>query len=125
MGQHSLRVRSVVTAVLVGAVLLLWSGVSFAVTPTLDADCGSGASIVGTDSGGKVTMGWNVDIACTLHFSVPQVKAPACFATNETSQGEGASPTGARSSTTTLVLDSIQTANYVNGDVVSYVCFNY
>jgi hypothetical protein len=49
--------KGVLTALLAGTAVLLGSAAAFAGTPTLEPDCGIGATIVGSDSAGKVTLG--------------------------------------------------------------------
>ena len=73
-----------------GAVPLLWPGTSLA-APTLGPDCGAGASIVGSDLAGKVTLGTNVT-TCTLTFSSTWANAPACTAVSETNPTGQAQP---------------------------------
>src|SRR3990172_9700313 len=101
MRRNVLRRRAVLTAVLlIGAAALLWPGASLA-APTLGADCGSGASIVGSDSAGKVTLGTRTGPIgygrCTLTFSVPSTSAPACQGMNES--GRYPAPIGVKSTT--------------------------
>jgi len=114
----------VLTALLAGTVVLFWSAISFAGTPTLGPDCGStGVAIVGSDLAGKVTLGAGVAGTCTLAFSVPYPNAPACTATNETNGGGSAVLVGARTTTTTMEMDGIMPWN--PGDVISYMCQDY
>jgi hypothetical protein len=121
--------KGVLSALLAGTAMLLWSAVAFAGTPILGPDCGAtGASIVGSDSAGKVTLGipdplLPVTGTCTLSFSVPYTNPPACTATNETNGGGYPAPAGARTTYTTMVLGS--TVGLVPGDVVSYMCVEY
>ena len=120
MRQNVFKTRAMLSSRLMGTALLLSAAASFAATPTLGADCGSGATIVGSDAAGKVTLGTRVS-SCTLTFSVPYPNAPACAAMNETNQGAGqARPIGARSTNTTLVLDP-----WNDGDTLSYMCVGY
>ncbi len=122
MRQDVLRTRANVAGLLLmAAVLLLWPAASFA-APTLGPDCGAGASIVGNDSAGRVTMGTGMG-TCTLTFGSAAANAPACMAMNETNHGGQASPVGVRSTTTTLAFDSAQSIR--DGDVVSYLCVSY
>jgi hypothetical protein len=121
--------KGVLTALLAGTAMLLWSAAAFAGTPTLGPDCGAtGASIVGSDSAGKVTLGvpdptLPVTGTCTLTFSVPYTNPPACTATNETNGGGYPAPAGARTTFTTLVIGS--SVGSAPGDVISYVCAEY
>ena len=70
MRQATLRKGVVMGALLMGAVLLLSPATSFA-APSLGADCGAGASVVGSDGAGKVTLGTGVaGNTCTLTFTV-------------------------------------------------------
>lgn len=108
-----------------GAFALLWSAAAFAGTPTLEPDCGLGATIVGSDSAGKVTLGkpdpsLEVSGTCTLAFGAPYTNAPACSASNETNSGGFPTPIGTRSTAATL-----EVVFSVPGDVISYVCADY
>jgi hypothetical protein len=129
MRRHLSKSRGVLTALLAGAAMVLWSAASFAATPTLGPDCGTGATLVGSDDAGKVTLGTPdptlpVTGTCTLTFGVPySVNAPACSASNETNGGGFPAPMGTRTTTTTLVLGSSTGSN--PGDVISYVCIAY
>ena len=106
---------------LMAAALLLWPGTSFAFTPTLGPDCGAGASIVGSQCAGKVTMG--AGTTCTLTFTSPFLNAPACVATNETNGG----PIGTQSTASTVLFAAgpLTGAILSSGDVVSYICMSY
>ncbi len=108
-----------------GAALLLWSATSFAAAPTLGADCGAGASIVGSDSAGKVTLGTGASTTstCTLTFALPSLNAPACTAVNETNGGGYTTPVGTKSTTTTVLLGGLNP--WADRDVVSYLCVSY
>jgi len=87
MRQATLRKGVVMGALLMGAVLLLSPATSFA-APSLGADCGAGASVVGSDGAGKVTLGTGVaGNTCTLTFTVTLLNEPACTAVNETNSG--------------------------------------
>ena len=121
MRQGILRTRAVLTVLLTGTALLLWSDTSFA-APALGADCGAGASILGTDSAGKVEIGTGAR-TCTLTFTLPPLNAPACTATNETNGGGRPVMVGVRTTQTTLVMDPLDPWNA--GDVVSYLCVGY
>jgi hypothetical protein len=121
---RSKTVRAFVTSV-AGAFALLWSAAAFAGTPTLEPDCGIGATIVGSDSAGKVTLGkpdpsLEVSGTCTLTFGAPYTNAPACSASNETNSGGLPTPIGTR--TTAAALELVFS---VPGDVISYVCADY
>jgi hypothetical protein len=109
-------------------ILLLWSAVSFAGTPILGTDCGSTATIIGSDAAGKVTLGTPDPLipatgTCTLTFSVPYTNPPACAATNETNGGGFPTPMGTRTTNSTLVIGS--STGSPSGDVVSYACQDY
>src|SRR6266516_705390 len=132
MGRKSMMVREKVwrskgqlKVLLVGMTLLLWSAASFAATPTLGPDCGAGASIVGSDSAGKVELGTDAShrSTCTLTFASLGVNAPACMAVNETNGGGYSTPVGTRTTTTTVVLGGA--LPWLAGDVVSYICVGY
>src|SRR5206468_1140402 len=80
--RYRLSTRGVVlAALLTTAVLLDLPSVSFAAPPAVGPDCGTGASIVGSDSAGKVTLGTGANPkVCTLVFASTQATAPACVA---------------------------------------------
>jgi len=122
MGREVSRIHGALAALIVGSVVLLWSAVSFAGMPSLGPDCGAGASLVGSDEAGKVTLGTDV-ATCTLTFSVPPLNPPACTATNETNGGGFSVAVGTRTTTTTLMIGSRMPWN--PGDVVSYICISY
>ena len=103
-----------------GAAVLLWSAASYAGIPALGADCGQSASIVGSDSAGKVTLGAAPSLSCTLTFSVPYPNAPACSATNETN---GPRALGATTTPSNAAIVTIYP--WVAGDVISYLCVEY
>ena len=106
---------------LASMVVMLWSVAAFA-QPTLEADCGTGATIVGSDTAGKVTLGTSVT-SCTLDFSSTFPNAPACTATNETENGGNPQPMGTKSTSSSVVLGGNRPINA--GDVVSYICAAY
>jgi hypothetical protein len=122
MRQKSSIARSALAAMSVGAVALVWSAASYAATPSLGPDCGTGAAIVGSDSAGKVTLGDGAT-SCTLAFSVSPSNPPACTATNETNGGGSSVPVGTSTTTTVLELSSLYP--WHAGDVISYLCLEY
>jgi len=127
MRQATLRKGVVMGALLMGAVLLLSPATSFA-APSLGADCGAGASVVGSDGAGKVTLGTGVaGNTCTLTFTVTLLNEPACTAVNETNSGGHPGPVGTKSMPTTLVLDGngSKAASLTDRDVVSYLYVGY
>jgi hypothetical protein len=107
---------------MIGAAIMMAAAVSFAGTPTLGEDCGTGAAIAGSDSAGKVTLGAGVS-SCTIEFSAPGDVAPACSATNETNSGGNPMAVGTKSTTSSVVLISM--TPWRAGDVVSYICEGY
>jgi hypothetical protein len=53
--------------------------------PSVTANCGSGPSLVGTNSVMRITVGsGGSDTSCTITFGTPYVNAPACTANNNT-----------------------------------------
>ena len=118
--QHSSGTRRALTAILAGTVVLFCSAVSFAGVPTLGSGCGStGASVAGSDSAGKATLGVGTTTTCTLTFSVPYPNAPACMATNET-QGQ---TVGIKTTPSGVTLSGPYP--FSAGDVIAYVCQDY
>ena len=110
------------TAVMAGAALLILSATSFAGTPTLAAGCGTGATIVGSDSAGKVTLG-SGNTYCIVNFSGTYAHAPACVATNETNGGAHAIAVGIKTTTTQMMIDAA--APWADGDTFAYICSTY
>jgi hypothetical protein len=108
--------------IVTGAGALLWSAAAFAGTPSLGAGCGSGASIVGSDTAGKVTLGTG-NTYCIITFSTPYSKPPACMGMNETNGGSHAVSAGIKTSTTQLMFDAA--APWPDGDTIAYSCQSY
>jgi hypothetical protein len=104
----------------IGAIAVALSATAFAGMPTLGAGCGSGASIVGSDTAGKFTLGSNSGV-CVLTFSTAFSNPPACMAMNETNGGAHAVTAGLRTSTTQLMVD----VPWADGDTIAYICGSY
>jgi hypothetical protein len=121
--RHLSKTRGLLTALLAGVAMLCWSAASFAASPLLGPDCGTGTTIVGSDTAGKVTLGADAAGTCTLEFSVPPLNPPACTATNETNSGGHAVSVGVRTTTTTMEMDGMYP--WAPGDVISYMCVDY
>lgn len=103
------------------ALLLLGSTQAMA-QPTLGEDCGTGATIVGSDTAGKVTIGTDQWSSCTLTFAGSQARA--CSTTNESGGGQGyAVATGNKTTLTTMEIDFMYGPNA--GDVISYQCSTF
>ena len=119
--RHGILTRTGTLAImLMGAAALMLSATAFAGTPSLGAGCGSGASIVGSDTAGKFTLGSNSGV-CVLFFSTAFANAPACMAMNETNGGGHAVTAGLRTSTTQLMVD----VPWADGDTIAYICGSY
>jgi hypothetical protein len=116
------RTGIAIPVLIAGIAILLGPAMGFAGTPTLGADCGTGAAITGSDSAGKVTLGAGVS-TCTVEFSAPGDVAPACAASNETNGGGNPVAVGTKSTTADVVL--VSATPWVASDVVSYVCEGY
>ena len=122
MRRKTFAVRAITTVA--ATAVLLWSTASFAAPPTLGPDCGTGASIVGSDSAGKVEIGTGgYGSACTLTFTSEWTNAPACMAVNETNGGANSTLIGTMTTRTTVVIGG--GLPWVAGDVVSYICVGY
>jgi hypothetical protein len=105
------------------AAVLILSASSFAGTPTLGSNCGSGATIVGSDTAGKVTLGAE-PTTCTLTFGTAYANPPACVGTNETNGGGGNPvPISDRTTAASVVLNAY--TPWTAGDVISYQCQGY
>lgn len=87
--------------------------------PSLGAGCGAGASVVGDDATGRVTLGTSPStVQCELDFGAAWASTPVCFANVET---PGPSYAQVRSpSTTAIQLRSFGGA--VAGNVIAYHC---
>jgi len=120
--RRRISAAAIAIAITIVMVITLGATISFAGTPILGADCGTGAAISGSDSAGKVTLGIGVS-SCTIEFSVPGDVAPACNATNETNGGGNPMAVGTKSTTTSVMLVSM--TPWRAGDVVSYICEGY
>ena len=97
---------------------LLGGGSAPAVSNTSANSCGTtAASLVGTDTAGKVTVGATAGTSCTITFVASWANAPACVVTNETS----ANLARATSTTTTVIV----AGTFVAGDVLAYSCVGY
>src|SRR5437016_5188443 len=104
MRQITRTKRSMATVVML-ATLLAWSTMSVAAPPTASPDCGTGATVVGSDLAGKVTLGTRTQWStCTLVFTVALENAPACTAMNETNSGSDPAVIGTKTTRTTLLL---------------------
>jgi hypothetical protein len=115
--RHGILSRTgALAAAVIGAALIL-STAAFAGTPTLGSGCGTGASIVGSDTAGKFTLGSNSGV-CVLTFSTAFANPPACMAMNETNGGGHAVAAGLRTSATQLMVD----VPWSDGDVIAYIC---
>jgi hypothetical protein len=108
-------------ALVMGAALL-YSATAFAGTPTLGSGCGGGASIRGTDTAGKLTLGTD-NTNCVLTFSTVFTNPPACMAMNETNGGAHAVVAGVKSTVATLTFDA--PAPWSDGDTIAYTCSTY
>ncbi len=110
-------------AVMMAAVaVLILSATSFAGTPSLGSGCGGGATIAGSDTAGKLTLGTD-NTVCVLTFSTPFPNAPACVAMNETNGGAHANVAGVKSTASTLTIDAA--APWADGDTIAYICQSY
>ena len=119
--RHGILRRTGIRAVMAtGAAALLLSASAFAGTPSLGAGCGSGASIAGSDTAGKVTLGGDSGV-CILTFSTAYANAPACMAMNETNGGSHAVAAGIRTTATQLIVD----VPWADGDTIAYICGGY
>lgn len=86
-----------------------------AVTNTSANSCGTtAASISGTDTAGKVTVGATSGTSCTVTFAAAFSTAPSCFVMDETT----AVLARATSTTTTVIFAGVFTA----ADVLAYAC---
>jgi hypothetical protein len=127
MRKVTVKSAAVAAGLVVAACCLLSAGSSSASLQTLGPDCGGGATVVGTDQAGKVTLGSSTEGVCTVTFSTELENAPACVAMDETGGNGHPGPVGTRTTTTTLTLDGNgpNATSLGGGDVVSYICVGY
>jgi hypothetical protein len=119
--RHGIFSRTGMLAVAaIGAAAMALSATAFAGTPSLGAGCGSGASITGSDTAGKVTLGAESG-NCVLTFSTAYANAPGCMSMNETNGGAHAVAAGIRTTPTQLIVD----VPWADGDVIAYICAGY
>ena len=123
MRRYLSMTSGMLTALVAGTLLLISPAISMAGMPTLGTDCGTGATIAGSDSAGKVRLGTGVAGTCTLAFSVPYTNSPACISTNETNGGAASILVGTKTTPSTMKMNG--TAPWLAGDVVSYLCQDY
>lgn len=109
--------------------LLFICSIAKAATPIPGPDCGAGATIVGTENAGKITLGTGGNNEqCTLTgFSWPGNKVPSCAANLEVALFDPTvRPDGyyTISTATTLIIgvSTHTTGNMEYGYVVSYLC---
>lgn len=60
--------------------------------PSPTPNCGSGTTVVGSDSAGMVTLGDSPSSACTLQFSQAYSKIPVCVVTSYSNGSSGLPP---------------------------------
>lgn len=105
---------------LVGIRHLGGSGSAPAVSNTTANSCGTtAATIAGTDTAGRVTIGATLGTSCTVTFAAAFVTAPVCLCTEE-----GVGNCTAISTTTTTILTP-PTGAFNAGDTVVYQCLGY
>jgi hypothetical protein len=113
--------RAAMLAIMVtSAAALGWSTTAFAGTPSLSSGCGSGATVVGADAAGKVTLGIG-NSSCVLTFSAAFANAPACMAMNETNGGSPPVAAGVKTTPTQLTVGT----SWADGDTLAYTCSSY
>ena len=122
MRYRAMRETGALVVMMTAAAVLILSATSFAGTPTLASGCGSGATIVGSDTAGKVTLG-SGNTYCILTFSTPYTNSPACVGMNETNGGAHAVAVGIKSTTTQMMIDAA--APWADGDTIAYQCQGY
>lgn len=120
--RHGVMRRTGALAVIMAAAVLILSATSFAGTPTLASGCGSGATIVGSDTAGKVTLGAN-NTYCVLTFSTAYSNPPVCMGMNETNGGAHAVAVGIKTSASQMMIDAA--APWADGDTIAYLCQSY
>ncbi len=97
---------------------LFATGTAPAVSNTSANSCGTtAATLAGTDSAGRITVGATSGTSCTVTFATAYTPAPACVANNETT-GNLARATA---TTTTVTI----AGTFVAADKLTYVCVGF
>jgi hypothetical protein len=117
-----MRKTGALAVMMAATAVLILSATSFAGTPTLVTGCGAGASVVGSDTAGKVTLGTG-NTYCVLNFSTAYTNPPACVGMNETNGGAHAVAVGIKTSTSQMMIDAA--APWADGDTIAYLCQSY
>lgn len=87
-----------------------------ATAPGLDAGCGTGATIVGTDTSGRITTNVTAFSSCIITFHKAWTNIPQCFEADETHALSTEAPVPTQ---TTLTFAG---TGLVGGDIISYFC---
>ena len=98
-----------------------------AVDPTLGADCGTGASMVGSASVMRITTGTGFGRGgtCTVSFSPAFTNVPVCNANNETHGNAGAIAIGCAGIDTSTIELQDESGAKVDGDVLAVVVASF
>jgi hypothetical protein len=80
------------------------------------SSCGTGPSVVGTDTAGRITVGTGSPSSCTLTFASAYANIPSCTVNHE---GAILLVRGVPS-TTTLVIDTATA--FTDGGIIDYIC---
>lgn len=108
--------------ILAAVSILLMAATPAMAQPTLGADCGTGATINGSNTAGKFTVGTDPSWSCTLTFTTAHKRA--CSGSVENSNVSiGIEAIGAATTDTTALFASPNgfSANYV----ISYQCMPF
>lgn len=92
-----------------------------ATNPVVISGCGTGATVVGSDTVGRITLGTGAPANCKIGFGVTWTgNLPVCYFNNETTN------TAVRMTSVSL-FDVTATAvtGFTPLDVISYICMNY
>lgn len=90
-------------------------------TPTLQANCGTGAVISGNDVMGRITLGTSPGGYCGVNFAAGWVNTPVCAVSNETTGTRGVFP---QPSTTQLAIVATS-GSLTASDSLTYFCAGY
>jgi len=112
---QALATRASISQTGLSATHFIGIGTAPTVADTTAASCGTtAATIAGTDTAGKVTVGATSGTSCTVTFGTAWANAPSCTVSNETT----ANLSRATSTTTTVIL----AGTFVGADVLAYQC---
>ncbi len=100
----------------------LFAGGASQVNGNLTNCGGGGASVVGNDVAGRITIGTSPGITCTLTFTSPWPAAPVCFINRTTANADMAKVEATSSASVSF---RGAASSLLNTDVLDYFCLGY